>query len=102
MSYEDQIRELRRQLSEAQADRTALEAQLAGDLPKATRWLQSKVVRQREALDVLNHRVVSQRFVLRTLNEMGRGLSVEEYRAARQAVANDQLRGRIDEEPVAV
>ena len=95
------IASLRREQAELTAENIALRDQLAGK-PDSMWWVQRKVDSQRKALDILNHRVVSQRFVLRTLNEMGRGLSAEEYRAARQAVENDQLRERIDEEPVAV
>src|SRR5262245_43441864 len=89
--------DLRAQLVEVSAERDALRAQLEGDLPKATRWLQRKVWRQAAALDRLNRRVVTQRFVLRTLDELGRSLTVAEYRAARDRVANDQLRARIDD-----
>ena len=60
----------RAQLVELTAERDAPRAQLEGDLPKATRWLQSKVLRQAEALDALNRRVVTQRFVLRTLDRL--------------------------------
>ena len=67
-----------------------------GDVPAATRWLQRKVWRQAAALDALNRRVVSQRFVLRTLDGLGRSLSVEEYRSARAAVVNEQSRERIE------
>jgi hypothetical protein len=38
---------------------------------------------------VLNKRVVNQRFVLRTLDELGRSLSADEYRAARDATNSD-------------
>jgi hypothetical protein len=74
-----------------------LPAEVAGDVLAATRWLQGKVLRQAAALDVLNRRVVSQRFVLRTLDELGRSLSTEEYRSARARIANAQLRERIDD-----
>ena len=77
--------DLRSELVELAAERDALRAQLEGDLPAATRWLQRKVWRQAAALDALNRRVVSQRFVLRTLDELGRSLTVDEYRAARAA-----------------
>jgi hypothetical protein len=87
--------DVRSQLAELRAERDALRAQLEGDLPTATRWLQRKVWRQAAALDVLNRRIVTQRFVLRTLDELGRSLTAEEYRAARQRVANEQLRERI-------
>jgi hypothetical protein len=87
----------RSELVELAAERDALRAQLEGDLPSATRWLQRKVWRQAAALDALNRRVVSQRFVLRTLDRLGRGLTAEEYLAARAAVADARLRDRIDD-----
>jgi hypothetical protein len=89
--------DLRAELVELAAERDALRAQLEGDLPSATRWLQRKVWRQASALDVLNRRVVTQRFVLRTLDELGRSLTAEEYRTARSRTANRQLRDRIDD-----
>jgi hypothetical protein len=89
--------DLRAELVELAAERDALRAQLEGDLPAATRWLQRKVWRQTVVLDALNRRVVSQRFVLRTLDELGRSLTVDEYRAARAGIANSQLRDRIDD-----
>jgi hypothetical protein len=89
--------EARARLVELAAERDALRAQLNGDLPAATRWLQRKVWRQAAALDALNRRVVTQRFVLRSLDELGRSLTVAEYRAARARVADAQLRDRIDD-----
>jgi hypothetical protein len=91
----------RAQLVELAAERDALRAQLEGDLPAATRWLQRKVWRQAAALDALNRRVVSQRFVLRALGELGRSLTAEEYRSARDRIANARLRDRIDKSPAA-
>ncbi len=87
--------EFRAEFVELTAERDALRAQLAGDLPQATRWLQRKVWRQAAELDRLNRHVLSQRFVLRTLTELGRSLTAEEYRAARDAMANVELRDRI-------
>ncbi|HXL17354.1 MAG TPA: hypothetical protein VN961_07535 [Streptosporangiaceae bacterium] len=87
--------DMRAGLVELTAERDALRAQLAGELPQATRWLQRKVWRQAAELDRLNRRVTSQRFVLRTLAELGRSLTAEEYRAARDAVTNVELRDRI-------
>jgi hypothetical protein len=92
---------LRAQLVELAAERDALRAQLEGDLPTATRWLQRKVWRQAAALDVLNRRVVTQRFVLRTLDELGRSLTAAEYLAARARTADPQLRARIEDPPAA-
>jgi hypothetical protein len=87
--------DVRAELVELAAERDALRAQLAGDLPAATRWLQRKVWRQAAELDRLNRRVVSQRFVLRTLADLGRSLTAEEYGTARVAVGNVELRDRI-------
>jgi hypothetical protein len=86
----------RHELVELTAERDALRAQLAGDLPAATRWLQRKVWRQAIELDRLNRRVISQRFVLRTLAELGRTLTADEYRMARDAITDPQLKDRID------
>ena len=88
--------DLRAQLIELKAERDALKAQLDGNLPSATRWLQRKVWRQAAALDVLNRRIVGQRFVLRTLDGLGRSLSADEYRVARDAIDNPSLRARVE------
>ena len=88
--------DLRAQLVELAAERDALRAQLEGDLPTATRWLQRKVWRQASALDALNRRVVAQRFVLRTLDGLGRSLSAAEYASAKAAIEDPQLLERID------
>ena len=63
----------------------------------ATRWLQRKVWRQAQALDALNRRVVAQRFVLRTLDGLGRSLSAAEFASAKAAIADARLRDRIGE-----
>jgi hypothetical protein len=91
-----EIDTLRSRLVELEAENEALTAQLEGRIPDATAWLQRKVWNQRKALDILNHRVVGQRFQLRTLNQLGRGLSAEEYKAARAAEA-PELQTRIPE-----
>ena len=91
------IARVRAELVEVTAERDALRAQLDGDLPAATRWLQRKVWRQAAALDALNRRVVSQRFVLRTLAALGRSLTAAEYLAARDGIADPMLRGRIED-----
>jgi hypothetical protein len=85
----------RAQLVELAAERDALRAQLEGDLPTATRWLQRKVWRQAQALDALNRRVVAQRFVLRTLDGLGRSLTAAEFVSAKAAIADAQSRERI-------
>jgi uncharacterized coiled-coil protein SlyX len=80
---------------ELTAERDALRAQLEGDLPSATRWLQRKVWRQAVALDALNRRVVAQRFVLRTLDELGRSLTAAEFVSAKERIADAQVRDRV-------
>lgn len=100
MTMEDQtifVTELKREIRELRGERDALLAQLEGDIPKATRWLQSKVIRQGWALARLNQRAARQRFVLRTLEELGRGLTAGEYRTARAALGNEQLKELIGE-----
>jgi hypothetical protein len=89
--------DLRAQLVELTAERDALRAQLDGDIPAATRWLQRKVWRQSAALDALNRRVVSQRLVLRTLDELGRSLTAAEYHSARARIADPALRARMQD-----
>jgi hypothetical protein len=95
MSNLTETAELRAELVEVTSERDALRAQLEGDLPTATSWLQRKVWRQACALDALNRRVTSQRFVLRTLDELGRSLTAAEYQTARDRIANPQLLERI-------
>ena len=100
ISTDSPVPELRARVAELSAERDALRAQLDGDLPSATRWLQRKVWRQAAALDALNHRVTSQRLVLRTLDDLGRSLSAEEYRQARAGLDPDRAT-RVDPRPVA-
>ena len=89
--------DLQAELAELRAERDILRAQLEKDLPTATRWLQRKVWRQAVVLDALNRRIVTQRFVLRTLDELGRSLTRAEYLAARDQISSEQLRSRIDD-----
>jgi hypothetical protein len=73
----------------------------SGDRGAAVERLLRKCLRQREALDLLHTRVVNQRFQLRTLNELGRGLSKDEFLAVRAQVGNEAVRERIGEQPAA-
>ena len=57
-------------------------------------WLQSKCAAQARANDAMHSTVVRQRFVLRTLEKLGRGLSAEEWKEAR-ALENEQAQARI-------
>lgn len=60
-------------------------------------WLQAKVAAQAAALDRMHSTIVRQRFVLRTLGLLERGLTKEEFLAARDAIENEQTRERIGE-----
>jgi uncharacterized coiled-coil protein SlyX len=97
MTTAKSLTELHADLVELTAERDALRAQLEGDVPAATRWLQRKVWRQAAALDALNRRVVSQRFVLRTLDDLGRSLTAAEYRSARVQIRDKALLSRIED-----
>jgi len=70
---------------------------LDGEWPAGAHRMQGKIDRQRFALDRLQRRVENQRLVLRTVNELGRGLTDNEWAAARGSVPSDQLRGRMNE-----
>lgn len=59
-----------------------------------TSWLQAKVAAQRVANDRMHSTIVRQRFVLRTLERLGRGLTAEEWKEAR-ALENEQAQERI-------
>lgn len=100
--YREEVAALRARVLELEGDKAAMRAQLEGDMPKATAWLQAKVWRQRAVLDRENRTIISQRFVLRTLEALGRGLTREEYLTARKALENEQYRARIFGEPIKV
>ena len=57
-------------------------------------WLQAKVAAQKQANDRMHSTIVRQRFVLRTLERLGRGLTPEEWKEARD-LENEQARRRI-------
>jgi hypothetical protein len=88
-----ELRELRREVAELRAERDALQAQLDGDIPRATYWLQTKVWRQRRALDRLERRQLSIRFALRLMNELREPVTAEEWWVARNAAS---LRERLE------
>jgi hypothetical protein len=88
-------RDMRQEILELQRERDALLKQIEGDPELSLYFYQRKAIRQRDALDRLNRRVVSQRFQLRTLNELGRGLTKEEFLEARNALQNEALQERI-------
>lgn len=88
--------EMRAEIASLTQERDALLRQIEGDPSLSLGFYQRKCLRQRLTLDALNRRVVSQRFVLRTLEELGRGLSKEEYLKARDSLQNESVRERIE------
>ena len=80
------LRDARLELHETRNERDALQAQLEGNIPAATSWLQTKVWRQRLQLRRLERRVIAQRAVLRRLDELGRGLTYDEWVQLRDTV----------------
>jgi hypothetical protein len=85
---------LRAEFAELRAERDALRAQLEGDIPAATYWLQSKVWRQRRALDDANQALTAHRFALRLLGRIREPVTAAEWRAARDALASEQHQDR--------
>lgn len=77
-------------------DQWIIDALAEGDRDSAIRRMLYKIQRQRAALDLLNRRVVNQRFQLRTLNELGRGLSRDEFVAAREQLDNEQVKNLVE------
>ena len=73
-----------------------LKATLDGDIPLALNWLQGKAECQRRALDGLNRKVLGLNFALRLMNRLREPVEVAEWQEARQAVADEALRERID------
>lgn len=96
MSDSKLIEHLRQRVLDLETENAILKAIDRGDLPNANWWATRKADRQRAALDILNRKVMSQRFVLRTINELGRGLTAEEFAAAKASL-NEQLQERLDE-----
>ena len=80
----------REKIYELEADRDALCHQLNGEREKAYWWLTSKVVRQSKANDAMHSVIVRQRFILRTLETLGRGLTREEWAHARSQVREQE------------
>jgi hypothetical protein len=100
---EQRLREARAKISARDAEvrqltmeRDALEAQLAGKGREWQSWWQMKGARQRKALDRLQRKVETQRFMLRLLVELGRDITREEYLAARDRIQDERLRERIE------
>lgn len=96
-SLEERCRDLYKEVAQLREENHVLRLS-HGELSSDDQsWLQMKVASQRKALDQLNRKVLSQRFRLRVLNEMGRDLTKDEYLAARDAIQNEQVKERIED-----
>lgn len=99
--YKELYERANAQNRELREENAILKAAADGDHPDAYWRMQGKIARQRQALDVLNRKVLSQRFRLRTIAEMGRDLTADEYQAAKNKLENVAVKARIlDFEPV--
>lgn len=96
-SIEERYRELYQEAQQLRDENRTLKLSHGELSSDEQSWLQMKVASQRKALDKLNRKVLSQRFRLRVLNEMGRDLTKDEYLAARDALVNEQVKERIED-----
>jgi len=96
MTSEEEIVKLRTALAEAAGEIDALQARVDGDIPRALHWLQGKAERQRHALDGLNRKVLSLHFALRLMNRLREPVTAAEWKQAREAIADEALRERVD------
>jgi hypothetical protein len=95
-----EIGTLRNTLSIAERDRDMYRDQLEGRKDLMW-WAMVKVRSQSKALDVLTRRTTTLRFAIKVMEHvLGRALTKDEWKAARDAVANEAHRERIDAEPV--
>jgi primosomal protein N'' len=79
-----EVTRLREALAIANLTIGQLKAAERDDQGSANSWLQRKVAAQAKALTRLNERVSNQRFTLRTIEQLGRGLSSDELARARE------------------
>lgn len=92
---EESVTSLRVQIGDLKAENAELRSALAKDRDHPMWWSLSKVARQRDALSYLCARNTRLRFQLRTLEELGRGLTKDEFLAARAKVTNEDVGERI-------
>lgn len=95
-----EVSNLRHTLGIAERDRDMYRDQLEGRKDLMW-WAMVKVRSQASALDALNRRVTTLRFGVKVMEHvLGRRLSGDEWKAARDAVASEAHKDRIDAEPV--
>lgn len=79
VTLEERLRQANETISALRCEVGALKAEKVGDEQAWRYWYQAKAERQGKALKRLNQRVVNQRFVLSKVNQLGRGLTKEEW-----------------------
>jgi hypothetical protein len=94
----EEIRRLKAEMTETEMERDAYRNQLDGNIPAATYWLQTKVVRQRWALRRLQHRNATLRFALQLMSRLREPVSAEEWAKARAEIVSEQQRDQIDKQ----
>jgi hypothetical protein len=93
-NQEQLIRQLRTEIAELTAERDELRRCFEGSEDKAMWWSLAKVARQRDALGMRCSRATRWHFEVRELNRLGRGLTREEYQAARGRL-DEMMAGRV-------
>lgn len=101
MNAEERAKELSEENRHLREQVKILQAQVDGDRDQALWRLQSKIDRQRKALDILNRKVLSQRFRLRIAEALGKSITKEEYLAEKAKLADPLADRVLDFEPVA-
>jgi hypothetical protein len=97
-----EISQLRQVLGIAERDRDMYRDQLEGRKDLMW-WCMLKARRQSSVLDDLTRRTTTLRFAIKVHEHvLGRPLTWDEWKTARDAVANEAHKDRIDSEPVAV
>lgn len=86
---------LRTENLELKAENRALMAEMEGNRDHSLPWSIMKVIRQRHALDYLTARNTRLRFQIRCINLLGRGLTADEFRAARDQIEREDVQERI-------
>lgn len=98
----NEIFTLRRKLQQAELDRDAYLGQLEGRKDLMW-WVMAKAQRQARELAPLTRRTTTLRFALKVHEHvLGRALTKDEWKTARDVVANEAHKDRIDAEPVTV
>lgn len=95
---DEQIAKLRAEAAEMLDELHALRLYADGKRDWAFEAARRKIARQRAALDALTRRQTTCRFALRLMNRLREPVTAAEWATAREAVAGEQARDRIDKQ----